>query len=69
VAASSVTAMATSKARIQREISMATIIFRRSNRSVMTPAGKVNTNHGNLENTATSAMSSGDLVTAEASQG
>jgi len=35
----------------------------------MTPAGKVNTNHGNLENTATSAMSSGDLVTAEASQG
>lgn len=45
------------------------MIFFRSYRSVITPAGKVKINHGNLDATAMSAIKNGDRVTAEASQG
>ena len=45
------------------------IIFLRSKRSVITPAGRVNINQGNRLATATVAIKSGDLVTAEANQG
>lgn len=45
------------------------IIFLRSKRSVITPAGRVKTNQGSRLATATEAIKSGDLVTAEANQG
>ena len=66
---SNVTATATSRARAALVISMAMIIFLRSNRSVITPAGRVKTNQGSRLATATEAIKSGDLVTAEANQG
>jgi hypothetical protein len=46
---------------------MAIMILRRSTRSVITPAGSLNTSHGSRCATAISAMSSGSRVTAEAS--
>ena len=52
-----------------RVASIETIIFFRSKRSVITPAGKVKINHGNLDATAMSAIKNGERVTAEASQG
>jgi hypothetical protein len=45
------------------------ISFLRSTRSVITPAGSVNTSHGILEATATIAISRAFRVTAEASYG
>ena len=45
------------------------MIFFRSNRSVITPAGKVKINQGKREATATKAINNGERVTAEASQG
>jgi hypothetical protein len=67
--ASIVTAIATIIAKRPLAISIETIIFLRSNRSVITPAGKVKTNHGNLLAIAIDAIKSGDRVTADASQG
>ena len=45
------------------------ISSRRSLRSVMTPAGSVNTNHGSRWATTTRAMSTGLRVIADASHG
>lgn len=61
--------MATAKAKNPRAISIATMIFRRSNRSVITPAGNVKTNQGKRDATMTSAIKSGDRVTADANHG
>ena len=67
--ACAVTAIATRKASAALVMSIAMIIFRRSKRSVITPAGRVNINQGSRLATATVAIKSGDLVTAEANQG
>ncbi|CAB4545510.1 unannotated protein [freshwater metagenome] len=48
---------------------MATMIFRRSTRSVITPAGRVKMSQGSLDATAASAISIGERVMADASQG
>ena len=64
-----VTAIATTIAKKPLAISIEIIIFLRSNRSVITPAGKVKINQGKLLAIAIDAIKSGDRVTAEASQG
>ena len=61
--------MATTVVTTARTTSIATIALRRSTRSVITPAGRVNSIHGSRWATATSAISSGLRVTAEASHG
>ena len=48
---------------------MATMIFRRSIRSVITPAGRVKISQGRLDATAAKAMRNGERVMADASQG
>jgi hypothetical protein len=48
---------------------MAIMALRRSTRSVITPAGRVNRSHGRRWATTTVATSSGFRVTAEASHG
>jgi len=48
---------------------MATINLRRSNLSVITPACKVNINHGKLDAKPAAAISRGERVTADATQG
>jgi hypothetical protein len=45
------------------------MIFFRSKRSVMTPAGRVKTSHGKRDTTATVAINKGERVTAEANHG
>ena len=52
-----------------RSKSIATMIFRRSTRSVMTPAGSVKSNHGSLPTNPARAMRKGSRVIAEANQG
>ncbi len=52
-----------------RTTSISTIALRRSTRSVMTPAGNVNTSQGSRWATAMRAISSGLRVMALASQG
>jgi hypothetical protein len=52
-----------------RIVSMATINFRRSNLSVITPACKVNINHGRREAKPAAAISNGERVTADATHG
>ena len=63
------TAKATTTVNVPRMMSIHTIALRRSTRSVITPAGKVKTNHGNRCAAATIAISSGLRVIAVASQG
>ena len=52
-----------------RKRSIPRISFRRSNRSVITPACKVNTSHGRRDAKPAAAINTGDLVTADASHG
>ena len=66
---SSSTATAMSKVKTNRSESIATIARLRSTRSVITPAGRVNTSHGKRCATATSAISNGLRVIAVASHG
>ncbi len=63
------TTMATNAVSTARRQSIATIALRRSTRSVITPAGSVNTSHGSRWATATTATRIGLRVTAEASHG
>jgi hypothetical protein len=63
------TATATNRVRNPRSTSIVTIALRRSTRSVMTPAGRVNSSQGMRCATATVATRIGLRVTAEASQG
>ena len=63
------TAIAMNSVNRKRSESIATIALRRSTRSVITPAGSVNTSHGRRWAAATSAMSNGLRVMAVASHG
>ena len=60
---------ATTNVRMPRKKSMATIIFLRSTRSVITPAGRVNISQGRRDATAAKAIRNGSRVIADASQG
>ena len=63
------TATATSAVSTKRTVLAPTISRRRSLRSVITPAGSVNSSHGRRWTTATRAISSGLRVTAVANHG
>ncbi len=63
------TTTATAMVTTARRASIATTSRRRSIRSVITPAGKLNTSHGSLVATPTRAMCRGLRVTALASHG
>ncbi len=63
------TARATTRVRPKRAKSAVTIARLRSTRSVITPAGKVNTSHGRRCTSTTSEIRIGLRVIADASQG
>jgi hypothetical protein len=59
----------TIRVKTPRLASIATIILRRSNLSVITPACKVKISHGKREAKPAAAISRGERVTADATQG